>query len=128
MQIFGKQNLIQDHDRSELFMHAEIRLKKELVCSDIYFFVKPKYLKLNEPNYKYKVERKDGTVSIEIEAFSFVYQLHISCENADGQFSDNFFNLLKGQKTIVYFYPRENIKTDFDFRLSTVQEIITKDV
>jgi len=129
VQTLDKQNLIQGHDKSELFMQAEIRLKKELVCSDIYFFVKPKYLKLNKPKYKYKVERKEGTISIEIEAFSFIYQLHILCENADGIFSDNFFDLLAGEKTIIYFYPKgEDIKTDFNFRLNTVQDITIKQV
>ena len=63
-------------------------------------------------------------ISIQIQALSFVYQLYITCNNADGVFSNNFFDLMAGETITIYFTPIEkNIDLKYDFSLNTAMDI-----
>ena len=63
-------------------------------------------------------------ISIRIQALSFVYQLYITCNNADGVFSDNFFDLLAGETITIYFTPSgKSIDLKYDFSLNTAMDI-----
>jgi len=63
-------------------------------------------------------------ISIRIHALSFVYQLYIICNNADGIFSDNFFDLLAGETITINFIPCEkSIDLKYDFSLNTAMDI-----
>ena len=124
VKVIGKDKYLKDHILSDLFLHAEITSDSKKICNNTYFFVKPKELNLPVSNFNYEIKNSDDKISIQIKAASFIYQLYITCNNADGVFSDNYFDLLAGQMVTVYFYPsRGSIDFDYDFSVNTILDV-----
>ena len=62
--------------------------------------------------------------SIQIKASSFIYQLYI-VNNSEGIFSDNYFDLLSGQRGYYRFVPKEGgIDFNYDFSIKTAMDLI----
>ena len=121
---FEKKRYLKDRALSDLFIHAEICKDKKVVCNNKYYFVYPKDLNLPAFNFNYEVKKVGEMISIRIHALSFVYQLYVTCNNADGVFSDNFFDLLAGETITIYFTPSEkSIDLKYDFSLNTAMDI-----
>ena len=104
-----KKGYLKDRALSDLFIHAEILKGKKVVCNNKYYFVVPKDLNLPASNFNYEAKNIGEMISIRIHALSFVYQLYVTCNNADGIFSDNFFDLLAGETITIYFIPMKKI-------------------
>ena len=121
---FEKKRYLKDRALSDLFIHAEICKDKKVVCNNKYYFVVPKDLNLPASNFNYEVKKVGEMISIRIQALSFVYQLYVTCNNADGIFSDNFFDLLAGETITINFTPSEkSIDLKYDFSLNTAMDI-----
>ena len=121
---FEKKRYLEGKALSELFIHAEIWKGKKAVCNNKYYFVVPKDLNLPASNFNYEAKKVGEMISIRIQALSFIYQLYITCNNADGVFSDNFFDLLAGETITIYFTPSEkSIDLKYDFSLNTAMDI-----
>ena len=121
---FEKKRHFKDRALSDLFIHAEICKGKKVVCNNKYYFVVPKDLNLPASNFNYEAKKVGEMISIRIQALSFIYQLYITCNNADGVFSDNFFDLLAGETITIYFTPSEkSIDLKYDFSLNTAMDI-----
>ena len=121
---FEKKRHFKDRALSDLFIHAEIYKGKKVVCNIKYYFVVPKDLNLPASNFNYETKKVGEMISIRIQALSFVYQLYIICNNSDGVFSDNFFDLLEGETITIYFTPSEkSIDLKYDFSLNTAMDI-----
>ena len=121
---FEKKGYLKDRALSDLFIHAEICKGKKVVCNNKYYFVVPKDLNLPASNFNYEAKKVGEMISIRIQALSFIYQLYITCNNADGVFSDNFFDLLAGETITIYFTPSEkSIDLKYDFSLNTAMDI-----
>lgn len=122
---FDKKSYLHDHKSSDVFLHAEIVSGKKTICQNKYFFVKPKELDLPENIFSYDVNKTNDVTSINIKASSFIYQLHIFCNNANGVFSDNYFDMLAGEEVIIYFTPDEgNGNIEYDFSFNTLKDLI----
>ena len=121
---FEKKRYLKGKALSDLFIHAEISKGKKVVCDNKYYFVVPKDLNLPVSNFNYEAKNVGEMISIRIQALSFVYQLYITCNSADGVFSDNFFDLLAGETITIYFTPSEkSIDLKYDFSLNTAMDI-----
>ena len=122
-----KKEFLQDKTLSELFLHAEISADNEIVCNNHYFFVKPKDLNLPEAIYDHQVQKSRDVISIKIQASSFIYQLYVTCNNADGVFSDNYFDVLAGQRVTIYFHPnKEDLDFEYDFSINTILDVMNR--
>ena len=120
-----KNKFLKGYNPSDVFLHTEIVSSGNRVCQNNYFFVRPKELNLPENNFYSEVFKDDATVSIHIKATSFIYQLHILCNNASGTFSDNYFDILAGEEVTLYFTPeKESVDFAFDFSINTLQSLI----
>ena len=122
---FKKKEYFEDQNNSDLFINAEIIKDEKSICSNNHFFVNPKDLSLPPAKFNYKVQAEDEKVSIQIKASSFIYQLYITCNNSEGIFSDNYFDLLPGQEVIIVFMPKEEcIDFNYDFSIKTAMDLI----
>ena len=120
-----KKKYLKDQILSNLFIHAEINEGKKVVCKNKYFFVPPKDLNLPDSNFNYVTKDCGERISIQIQASTFIYQLFITCKNADGVFSDNYFDLMLGETVTIYFTPSEkSIDFKYDFSLNTAMDLI----
>ena len=126
---FEKKECFKGQNNSDLFINAEIIKNEKSICSNNYFFVDPKDLSLPPAKFNYKVQAENGKVAIQIKASSFIYQLYITCNNSEGIFSDNYFDLLSGQKVTIYFMPKEkDIDFNYDFSIKTAMGLIMSDL
>ena len=74
---------------------------------------------MDEQNFNVNVEKADVGYNIDIESKSFLNRFYALCLNDSGVFSDNYFNMLPGEKRKIQFTPSEkfNGSTKFDPRL-----------
>ena len=123
--IMDKKKYLQGKTLSELFLHAEIYSDNEMICNNKYFFIKPKDLILPEAIYNYEVQKSGDVISIKIQVSSFIYQLYVTCNNAAGVFSDNYFDVLAGQRVTIYFHPsKEDLDFKYDFSINTILDVM----
>ena len=121
---FEKKRYLKGQNLSNLFIHAEIHKGKKVICKNKYFFALPKDLNLPASSFNYETEKVGETIAIQIQALTFIYQLYITCNNADGVFSDNYFDLLSRETVTIYFTPADNsIDSKYDFSLNTAKDI-----
>ena len=65
--------------------------------------------------------------NIIIDAYSFIYRLHIYCLNSNGVFSDNYFEMLPGETLKIEFKPTENYNIydhTFLFELKSIYDLM----
>ncbi len=69
----------------------------KVLSSNIEVFVPYKYLALQGPLLKHKIEKDDNSLVIEIAAEKFAAFVELGLKNSYARFSDNYFHLLPGE-------------------------------
>jgi len=83
----------------------------------------PLNLNLPEQNVKYQSKMDNEQWEIMLSSDVFIKDVYLISDNVEGQFSDNYFNLLPGEKKIIKFYPQ--VKTNkVQIRIISMNKII----
>ena len=116
---YKKDKVLNGLNTKNVMLRTSIYVDENIISTNDYFLEKTKFLKIDEQNFKINVEKVDGVYNIDIESKSFLNRLHALCLNGSGVFSDNYFNMLPGEKRKIQFIPSEkfNGSTEFDPRL-----------
>ena len=116
---YKKDKVLNGLNTKNVMLRNSIYVDENIISTNDYFLEKTKFLKIDEQNFKINVEKVDGIYNIDIESKSFLNRLHALCLNGSGVFSDNYFNMLPGEKRKIQFIPSEkfNGSTKFDPRL-----------
>jgi beta-mannosidase len=77
--------------------HVEFKSDFSSIASANYFFVKPKELLLSKPSFSTKIDVKTGLLEIS----SSVFAKDVWIDSNQLELSDNFFDLLPGEKKII---------------------------
>ena len=103
----------------DVMLRTSIDVDGVIISSNDYLFEKTKFLKIDEQNFNVNVEKVDSVYNIDIESKSFLNRFYALCLNDSGVFSDNYFNMLPGEKRKIQFTPSEKFKgsSKFDPRL-----------
>lgn len=89
-------------DSATTFMHMVVKSKKGEVLSDeIYYFAHPKDLLLPKTPLQWQVKQKKGYCEVTVKADKLARDIFIEVPVQGVRFSDNFFDLLPGQKKKV---------------------------
>ena len=89
-------------DSATTFMHMVVKSKKGEVLSDeIYYFAHPKDQLLPKTPLQWQVKQKKGYCEVTVKADKLVRDIFIEVPVQGVRFSDNFFDLLPGQKKKV---------------------------
>lgn len=112
--MFENENLFWElvNDKYNLLMHIELRdiVSGDLLTDRVVTATEDKFLLLPQvENIEYKISRNNNSWEIQIDSKIFIKNLYLSCGNASGKFSDNYFNVLPGQSKTIYFYPQDRI-------------------
>ena len=119
--------LLDQASESEVFLHAYIEDNAGTISKANYYFTDQKYLKTPQPKFDYSYNDLNDLISFKIQANSFIQQLHITCLNEQGNFSDNYLDILKGEKTEINFYPKHNLHLKDEniiFQIRTLHDLI----
>jgi beta-mannosidase len=79
-----------------------------LVCSNLFYFVKPKYLELEKPDISMHIEKKFNKVFLFLQTKNLAKNIYLVNIKTDGFFSENYFDLLPGEDKVVVFEAKEN--------------------
>ena len=104
---------------NNIMLRTSIDIDGVIASTNDYFFEKAKFLEMDEQNFNINVEKVDSVYNIDIESKSFLNRFYALCLNDSGVFSDNYFNMLPGEKRKIQFTPSEKFSgsTKFDPRL-----------
>ncbi|WP_440897734.1 beta-mannosidase [Amphibacillus sp. Q70] len=114
--------LTQDYDQASLVMVGELTIEKELVDRKRHYFVPTKALPLPEP--KVTIKQLDSYGQFEISTDQFAKSIWLDTEET-GYFSDNYFDLLPGERKFVQFIPRDDkLKPDMNIQAKSMSDMI----
>ncbi len=96
---------------------------KRILSKNIFYLVRFKDLNLSKPKIRKKITFTSNSHRIELSTDRFVKSLYLSLDE-DVFFSDNFFDLLPGEKKIVTFSSEKKIE-DFEKKLEVMSLVDT---
>lgn len=84
---------------------------------------KPKNLQLNKSDFHFNIQKKKTSWEVTLKSKNYVYNLFLYSENNNGRFSDNYFDLIPGEKKVVNFYPEKN-NNEMNLKFKSLNNII----
>ncbi len=108
--------------RSEILLSAELLSRDNMLASAQHYFVKPKNLALLPANIQLVVNQKNNNFSITLTSETLVKAVQIR-SNTDGFFSDNYFDLMPGEKKSVLFEPDQPVAQIPNFEIKCLNNI-----
>jgi len=87
--------------KNEVVFSATLVSGKREIDQELFYFARPKYLKLPEPGIKTRISDKGDHFVIEISTQKLCKNLMLISDNTDVQFSENFFDMQPGETRLV---------------------------
>jgi beta-mannosidase len=101
--------LLKGFDKKEIVLRANFQREKQSLASALYYFVKPKDLKLSAPGIRSTVAAGDNGFSITLACESLAKNVYLTANGTGGFFTDNYFDLVPGTDVTVRFVPDKEI-------------------
>jgi beta-mannosidase len=101
--------LVQKLDTTQIVLTVKLLNGTKLLASNLCYFSSPKDLKLQKPQITKLITSTDQGYSITLSTDKLVKNLFLSTDEK-GHFSDNYFDLIPGEKVIVNFTTKEKIE------------------
>ncbi|MBN2279591.1 MAG: glycoside hydrolase family 2 protein [Candidatus Marinimicrobia bacterium] len=79
----------------------------DIASQNVFYFDKPKNLEFDETEVNYSVNRAENEFFISLMSEKLVKNLYIMVEGCEGFLSDNYFDLLPGEKITLSFKPNQ---------------------
>jgi beta-mannosidase len=109
-------------DTRNLLFSAELIENGKTLSRNLFFFRPFKDLNIPTPQVKYSILNTDSGFDIELKTDKLAKNVYLQIEDEEGFFSDNYFDMLPGEKLII------NLKTDIsEEKLNEVLTIRTLD-
>ncbi len=90
--------------RSDMVLIAELWSENTLLNSAKHYFIKPAHLALSYTNIQIEILEKSKKYAIELTSETLAKDVCL-ISTSEGFFSDNYFDLMPGEKRIIYFIP-----------------------
>lgn len=100
---FDISSILKGLPKNQSVMTAELFVNDSLASKSNYYFVLPKDLSLSNHKIKTKVDKENNGYKITLSTKKLVKDLYVSFPGYLGNFTDNYFDLLPGEKKIIYF-------------------------
>jgi beta-mannosidase len=111
-------NIIKD----ESFLNLKFSSGGQLVDERNYYFVKPKELKLVNPEIICKVEHDEENYKLILLSKSFAKNVFVDIKQ-DGKLSDNYFDLFPGKLKEIRFYPGTGKNIDLVIKIMSLWDV-----
>jgi beta-mannosidase len=95
-----------------VFLHHRLMIRNEKIAEKLFYFVSPKDLQLEKEIPQIQIQQTDKEVEIFLSSHSLIKNLMLSCNDVDGNFEDNFFDLIPGENRKVIFHPSDSFSAD----------------
>jgi len=101
--------LLSDAAANTVLLHAVLSAGRALLAEDVLYFRPVKELALPQTTVAVKVKDLGGEFAIGLSTPALAKNLYLSLDEADGVFSDNYFDLLPHKARLVRFKPAGTI-------------------
>jgi len=108
--------LIQDKNPSDVFVELTLMKSDSVLAKTICYFVKPKQLNLQHTNIQYVIGRQGEKTLVTLKSDLLAKGVYLQFKNAEGFFSDNYFDLLPGEEKQVTF---EGMTAEGELQITT---------
>jgi len=95
--------LLKKNSRADFFLKATMLNGEEIIAQNIHYFVSPKQLNLPEATIEKEIKPIPAGVEIILKSHTLAKGVMLEFENAEGTFSDNYFDLLPNEIKTVQF-------------------------
>ena len=106
------EQLLGDADPGRVLLHATLTDGDSLLSSDVHLFVPLKELELPDPAIEVQVIPTDEAARITLISDRFAKDVALSIPGVDGFLSDNYFDLVPGEETVIAFRSDETIDVE----------------
>ncbi len=107
-----KKTMARNYNTKEIFLEARLADSKKVIARELYFADVPKNLHLPEVTLESTIQKSGDELSVELASDKLVRNVYLYFEGCNTQFSDNYFDLLPGEKTTVSCKISEEIKVE----------------
>lgn len=109
-------------NKDESFLNLKFSSGGQPVDERNYFFVKPKEMKLVNPEIVCKVEHDEGNYKLILSSKSFAKNVYVDIKQ-DGKLSDNYFDLIPGKIKEIRFYPKTEQNIDLVIKIMSLWDV-----
>lgn len=95
-----------------LMMRILFRKGNSVLAEKHHFFTSPGLLQLPPAQIKMHLMPKNDRIQISLTADVFVKDLQLSCDDENGRFSNNYFDILAGKTVSIDFYPSAGVDAE----------------
>jgi len=95
--------MVSGHDPGSIVLFASLIVNKKKVSEGQLYFCRTKELNLSKPVFSARTFKMKDVTRIEITSNTLAKNVFLSIPGSNGDFSDNYFDLLPGEKKIVTF-------------------------
>jgi len=88
-------------DPSTLLLQVSLMEDENLLATDNYYFAVPKDLKLPKAKVNATLRNENRKIVMDLTSDKLAKNVYLSIDGCKGHFSDNFFDLLPGEKTTI---------------------------
>ncbi len=106
-EIFTSSDFLGKADRSSVVLVSKLIKGNEIIDTDLHYFVKPKDLKLVDPQLNTNIVEKGDLIELNISAKYLAKNVFLYSDGLEEQFSDNYFDILPGE-TITVTIPKKS--------------------
>jgi beta-mannosidase len=112
-------DLLKGTDAKSSFVYCELVVNGKVVSSHDHFFAPFKEIRLPQPEVTYDVAPATDGFRLTVKSQAFAKAVYFSAGDADGSFSDNYFDLIPGKPVVIKYHARAPLSLkDFRARLS----------
>jgi beta-mannosidase len=108
--------LLAGMDKAKVTLVAQLVEDGKVLSANQHYFVPIKSIDLPKPTVSKFVETVDGGYAISLKTDLLAKNVCLQIDGLQGFFSDNYFDLIPGERPVVYFYAQEQIQ-DFENKL-----------
>jgi len=98
---FSLKEILGKHDPASIVLVSKLIQGEDLIDTDLHYFVKPKKMKLNDPQINMEVNDIGGKIQVKLACVSLAKNVFLYADSLDEQFSDNYFDILPGDTVSV---------------------------
>jgi beta-mannosidase len=99
--VLSKKEFLGNADPASVVFVSELISDNEIIDTDLHYFVKPKDLKLIDPQLNTNIVEKEEIIELNISAKYLAKNVFIHADDLEEQFSDNYFDILPGDTVTV---------------------------
>ena len=115
-------NILSGSSTKNVLLSTKVIDGEKVLAENILYFMAIKDVTLPKSSVHKTIKEVNGEFVLELKADKLVKNLYLSLEEGDGFFNDNYFDILPGETSVIYFKPVKglDIKT-FEKNLKMMQ-------